>query len=344
MILIDQLTLVIPTHNRPNHLKRLLSYLGTSIRVVVADSSHTNLNSEILNSGNAVFTNVSPDTSFPAKIYQALQAVETPYVQLCADDDFPMLSTSRECVAALSADATISSLCGLTLAFSQQRGSMPTCWPRYLDKVFWKNESDDHLSRFKKVYLDYYQFFYGVHRLDTLKKTFKLSSTHQHKRGWEIDVTLMSSIVGRQYVLRAVGSVREAMPKNRQINPNPTVNDWIQKNKDSAKMEDWVNAHKNFLTQHGVNQGSSSVDYLLRCPIFDLESDGVHRFLYKVFSKLFISGKEWPPIRKDRFCMWVWDFFCLNRVHGDFVKSDEWKRLKSILEYYGPLDATKYDN
>src|SRR5262245_58224422 len=89
-------TLLIPTNNRPNHLRALLGYLSArrfKYPVRVLDSSFPQAVSENRETINRVGIEAThhiyaPDIDPLVKFALAAQAVETPYISFCADDDF----------------------------------------------------------------------------------------------------------------------------------------------------------------------------------------------------------------------------------------------------------------
>ena len=313
------------------------------MHILVADSSDLRSGSGVNTPPSVLVKKFDSNISFSKKIYEALKIVDTPYVQLCADDDFPILSTSERCMQALDNDPKISAICGLTIAFSQD--SAGTCaWPRYLDKAFWRNNEHQNYRRFVKSFTDYYQFFYGVHRSDLLRQIFKFSSQHEHKRGWEIDVSLMSSLVGNQLVLKRVGSVREAMATALQLDTNPSVNEWIKNYCDTQKLEAWVRSYRQFMDELHSIDDFQQIENLIRKPIFNLKSNGLYPSAYKVFGRIFLRDQGWPPSKFNQRRMWYWDYLFLNAAHRKFLLSKEWQRIKDNLDLFGPLDQTKYGN
>lgn len=91
-------TVVIPTYNRPDYLKRILGYYnqyGSGLPIIVADSSsdeNKKRNKETIASfQRASFSYLDKYDSNAGgyhKIIDALQQVSTEYCVLCADDDF----------------------------------------------------------------------------------------------------------------------------------------------------------------------------------------------------------------------------------------------------------------
>ena len=104
-------TVLIPTYNRPNQLKRLLSYYhqyGNGLPVLIADSSsevNKKLNRETVASFQSTsflyFDKYDPSTNFYQKMLDVLQQVSTEYCVICADDDFVTPSGIQEAVAFL---------------------------------------------------------------------------------------------------------------------------------------------------------------------------------------------------------------------------------------------------
>jgi glycosyltransferase domain-containing protein len=91
-------TIVIPTYNRPAYLRRILGYYnrtGIPLSVIVADSSPDkikDLNREIceacLNLDIQYRGSYNSNLNPLHKVMDAVQRVSTPFVVLCADDDF----------------------------------------------------------------------------------------------------------------------------------------------------------------------------------------------------------------------------------------------------------------
>ena len=105
--MINNLTVVIPTQNRPQHLNRLLNCIRERVHILVADSSDLRSGLGVNTTSSLLVEKFDVNTSFSKKIYEALKIVDTPYVQLCADDDFPILSTSERCMQVLENDPKI---------------------------------------------------------------------------------------------------------------------------------------------------------------------------------------------------------------------------------------------
>ena len=82
-------TVLIPTHNRQLKLVRLLNYLNRfQCKVVIADSSENPVDTKSF--GNVVHIK-DTNLDFKDKVVEGCKRVETAFVVLAADDDFPIL-------------------------------------------------------------------------------------------------------------------------------------------------------------------------------------------------------------------------------------------------------------
>lgn len=103
MMNIDNVTVIIPAHNRPERLKRLLDYYaGTGIRIIVPDSSDNRYTGSI-DSSTTVYIH-RPRLHFLHKIKEILPIISTPYVLYCADDDFAVPEAIEEIAGFLDAN------------------------------------------------------------------------------------------------------------------------------------------------------------------------------------------------------------------------------------------------
>ena len=81
------LSIVIPTRNRPSYLARAMAYYAQfdAIQLIVCDSSEQSFNAEIT---EQVTYYHFPKASFVEKIQAILPSLAKEYVVLSADDDF----------------------------------------------------------------------------------------------------------------------------------------------------------------------------------------------------------------------------------------------------------------
>jgi len=101
------ITLVIPTYNRPNDLRRLLEFQRSldQIFIIVLDGSSENIG--VINSQVCLLFKNVEYFKFPSSMHlglrlaQGLKLVKTPFVAFCGDDDFIFPTAALECAAFL---------------------------------------------------------------------------------------------------------------------------------------------------------------------------------------------------------------------------------------------------
>lgn len=197
----DAHTLLIPTYNRPQELRRLIGYLGSvdlESRVLVLDSSPTKAvrqnRSTIRKAGLDIEHLRFPSDLDPyRKLRRGLETVETPFCSICADDDFVVLPGLRESVRALEADARAVAAHGLYFNFQQG--------VRRLDVSFLaqrKEEIDGQsaFDRISQLMSHYHALFYAVQRTEIARAAFAVTDGLTTMLAREIASTAMLAAHG----------------------------------------------------------------------------------------------------------------------------------------------------
>lgn len=166
----EQVTLIIILHNRHKNLDRLLRYYqGNIFPIIVADSSHQPHQFE--HSSSKVKYCYTPNFSYTEKVERVLSEVKTPYVALCADDDFIIPEGLFSCAAYLSLNSEYTAAQGKILKFFknslQYQIRFETMYEGAYNLV--KPSAADRLTQ---LFDDYKSLLYAVHRTDILKKVF----------------------------------------------------------------------------------------------------------------------------------------------------------------------------
>jgi len=176
-------TVLIPTYNRPNHLKRILSYYnqyGNDLPIVIADSSseaNKKLNRETVSSfHNTCFSYLDkydPSINPVHKILDALQQVSTKYCVPCADDDFVTPVGIQEAIDFLENTPDYSAAYGnhVTFQLDPVAGGEPKIrLKKYKSQSNVHDESKERLIY--EVANNYNTSFYAVNRTDFRKMVF----------------------------------------------------------------------------------------------------------------------------------------------------------------------------
>lgn len=102
------LQIIIPTRNRNDFLERLLNYfskVGCEFEILIADSSsetarvkNENTIAELSKSLRIKYYHFNTEISVEGKVFEALNHVNSKYSVLCADDDFLIPNTLKQCI------------------------------------------------------------------------------------------------------------------------------------------------------------------------------------------------------------------------------------------------------
>lgn len=127
---LQNVTVIIPAHNRPERLRRLLDYYSrTDIKVLVPDSSdHPFADAEKYPDITYLHR---PKLHFLLKLKEVLPMISTPYVLYCADDDFAVPSGIAQMTAFLDEHPDYSTAQGHYLTFTPHKGKI-SFYPRYI--------------------------------------------------------------------------------------------------------------------------------------------------------------------------------------------------------------------
>lgn len=173
---LDALTIMIPTYNRPHHLKRLLAYYQRAklqTRLLVLDSSEVATaagNKELASSCGERFRHVVFPTSLPmaAKLFQGLALVETPYSAFCADDDLVFPEALPQALDFLHNHADYVCTDGIYLNFFPTNGEI-----RFQIEYGSRGIEAGHPgARVFRLFQGYESIFYAVYRTSDIRDVF----------------------------------------------------------------------------------------------------------------------------------------------------------------------------
>ncbi|HTA62111.1 MAG TPA: TIGR00180 family glycosyltransferase [Bacteroidia bacterium] len=203
-------TLIIPTKNRHQYLRRGIEYYGnTEINVIIVDSSNTKYEGEIH------FKNISylhfPGHIFVTKIREALKSVDTEYCGMCADDDFILPASLRTCVEFLSNNTDYVAAQGNSISFWKMPFNrlmiLPSLHP-YLSEA----KDDLPSKRLLEIFKNYFQLYYSVHKTSNFKEIFATyDSNIKSLNFFEIYIAFISAINGKCKTLPVFYTVREGI-------------------------------------------------------------------------------------------------------------------------------------
>jgi len=258
-------TIIIPTYNRSDYLKRLLSYYSScniEHKIIIADSSSDDnkIENEKISSS---FTNlnISHITSYPStinllgKMQDVINYVETEYSLFCADDDFITPAGITYSIDFLENNSDFSVAHGVYVGFSINKNHDNKTY--LLWKTGYPPESITFSESKNRLYhhLANYSFptFYGVHRTNHLKMILDETAKYTDDvRFGELLPTLLSAIHGKIKCLDVLYAARDA---NSGSNVYPTLPDYIKDGTYDAK----YSRFKNCLANHLVKESNLEI-------------------------------------------------------------------------------------
>lgn len=171
----DVITYVIPTHNRPAFLRRLLHFFAMrhlKSRLIVADSSEPDEHrqnvatlAEYARQLNATIQHIG--AGFISKCRQSVESVTTPYVVFCADDDFLMPDVVEACVRLLQDEPDCAAAKGRVISMHQNRNNR--CYELPVHDVL----DADPIRRFREFGDAWFCTFYSVCRTTNVVHAFQ---------------------------------------------------------------------------------------------------------------------------------------------------------------------------
>jgi len=166
----EQVTIIIILHNRHANLDRLLEfYENIDLPVFIADSSSAE--HVFSKKKDSIKYRYTPGLTYTQKVEQVLNEIDTPYVAMCADDDFIIPGGLYHCVDFLEKNREYSAAQGMILKYHQN-----TIRHTVRFEMLYTNDhsllSMDPLERLKKLFDPYKSLLYGVHRTAILRTAF----------------------------------------------------------------------------------------------------------------------------------------------------------------------------
>jgi len=235
----DKITILVNVHNRHKHLARQLEYIHAHYdRILVLDSSDVEY--EAKDQYPNVEYHYYPKWEYVDKLADIVKKVETPYVHLCADDDFYVPESVGSCVDFLEENSDYASVHGHYLSFHWDGKHFDT-YPLYTHYIGKDIQSDDIAARLKDIFNPYIQLLYSVHRTENLRDCFCLASERKvtNHRLVELLVTAIAAINGKHKVLPRLYGVRETL-FNSAGTFVPTINDVLKTDSQKEEYDQFV--------------------------------------------------------------------------------------------------------
>lgn len=239
--MIDNVSIIIPTYNRPKKLIKSVRFLldqagdkKIDLNILIADSSaesvkEINRKNLMAINDNLEYLEFHPDITPFDKNTEVLDLVTTRYTIFCGDDDFLLVDAiiDLECFLDSNLDYSIAS--GRMLQFNINKDNL-------LNKIFGRRASfrsypQAHISdnnfteRLKHHLLDYTSSWYSMHRTSSLKHNLGFIANHNipYWEFREILLTCFDLIKGKRARISRMQLLRESGNTLRDENGSETM-------------------------------------------------------------------------------------------------------------------------
>lgn len=187
--MLEDLIIIIPTHNRQHYLGRVVKYYSSfPCKVYICDSSKQKTNVETTE--NISYRWV-PQSNFYGKVLDVINDTSADYYALSPDDDFLKEETLMECYEKLNSNRSYSVGVGKQVFFDEP-----------FDGVFYSKQSANRLESFKSIegenkveYINrfwkhYQNILWSLFRREVVLNAFKALSSCNFKNGNFVEVIL----------------------------------------------------------------------------------------------------------------------------------------------------------
>lgn len=214
--MLEDVTIVIPTYNRPRQLLRLLDYYSQDkLSILIADSTIKPFKLP------RKFKNVEyyhfPNYPYVKKLPLIYKKVKTKYVVFCADDDFVLSSGINVCINFLEENPDYISAHGHYLRFKEEKSGNISAWPTYLYSLNLDINSNIPSKRVVQLLSNYAQLLYATIRTKEAKRIYSLlekNSLISNDNLVELTQAILLCIEGKSKVLPILYDVRESTPNS----------------------------------------------------------------------------------------------------------------------------------
>ena len=170
---LNEVTIIIPTHNRNILLKRSIDYYSNyNCSIIICDSSEIET-FDFVNNSNIIYLHYR-NTSFAAKLYNAILHAKTKFVCLSADDDFLSIKGIYSGITFLENNIDYYSVQGKYVHFYSNKNNYTTL-NLYEAAGLIHYDSESPFQRAVDSSKNGMQLLYALHRTEVLLNTFKVS-------------------------------------------------------------------------------------------------------------------------------------------------------------------------
>jgi glycosyltransferase domain-containing protein len=301
--------ILIPTYNRPDFLKRILTYYNSyrkNYKIIVGDSSsdkNKKINKQIItpasNLNIHLLDQYSTEINPFHKIADMLNYVDEEYCVLCADDDFVIPNGIEKSVTFLKENSDFTCAHGKYIHFfSKTKNNTEQSFRWGPIEEAKSLDSSDAKERLIAHFEHYNHTFYAVHRTDFSKMIFTelFHCDIDPKQFGELMLSMLSIIYGKRKILDVLYAARQAASK---VEYWPSLVDYMKTGifeEEYSKFRDCLAYHLSKNSSLDIEVSKQVVDYdwqrYMQTQITDRHEDIKHLFLRK--TEEYLSRLQFP--------------------------------------------------
>ncbi len=210
----NDVTLIIPTYNRPKLLSRLLNYYAakkSNLSFIILDSSNQELR-ESNSQACSVLGNQAQYITFPstmpvaAKLLEGLNITKTRFCAFCADDDLVFLEGLKAATSFLKNNDDYVCADGIYLNFGEVGHDIQL----HVEYASHGITANDPGARVFNLYQKYESLFYGVYRIEHALAIFNSVSKNASLHYQELFQATSALLLGKSHRLVEFYAARQS--------------------------------------------------------------------------------------------------------------------------------------
>ena len=266
---LDKLTIVIPSYNRQEFLKRSLNFWSNyNTKVIAIDGSNNSLDKIFLNKLGDNIKYIHSRESFYNRILYATKFISTDYVMLGCDDEFYIPSALNSCIMQLNNNHELASCMGTAMGFIY-KDNQTLGFEIYpgLKKTFF--DDDEPIQRVKNHLSNYcVAHTYAVCRSSIWisAANFIFSKEYSYYGAWEIQFEFLIPFSNKSMVIPELMWMRSFENIGiRGTSPSMTkavsIKDWWNQKKYQTEKKDFIlRTHEACNSLNSITKNSNLID------------------------------------------------------------------------------------
>ena len=228
----ENLTIIIPSNNRPFFLRRSINYWNNyNFPVIIVDGSNETQKKWMDENSNRNIQYLYKKTPFPDRLNFAAKAVKTKYCILLSDDEFYCVSVLKRCINFLESNNEYVAVNGCAIGFFYNFNKLmgEKKYPKWIKRLRAETDPKERIISHMKDYAN--PLGVSVTKSDMFKKCAELYANNEFPifAQWELQMNLILSFAGKSKTLDELmyfRSLEEDSPSIHHIIKNhiPSLN------------------------------------------------------------------------------------------------------------------------